>query len=214
MLTRILSRGSHPAMEWRRAKGSARPDLRPPAFRSRALQVWRLTVEAWGGGPGLVDGLTASAKNQGIDILYETRATGLVSDGPKVTGVRVKRQDGVAELQARAVVLACGGFESNAEWRTRYLGPGWSSQFRGTRLNNGEDPHGIDLGASPPATGRVPCLGGSATRRSSGSRSRRQLEHPSVRILGNARGERSRRGRGFRNYTYAVLAAPSRAPGS
>ena len=42
------------------------------------------------------------------------------------------------EIRAKAVVLACGGFESNAEMRARYLGPGWDlAKVRGTRYNTG-----------------------------------------------------------------------------
>src|SRR5258708_19412589 len=50
------------------------------------------------------------------------------------------RQDGVEnELRSKSVVVACGGFESNAEWRTRYLGPGWDlAKVRGTRFNTGD----------------------------------------------------------------------------
>ena len=37
------------------------------------------------------------------------------------------------------MVLACGGFEANAHWRTRYLGPGWDlAKVRGTRFNTGD----------------------------------------------------------------------------
>ncbi len=36
-----------------------------------------LTVEAWGGGPGLVDQQTAIAEKAGIDIRYGTRAISL-----------------------------------------------------------------------------------------------------------------------------------------
>ena len=36
-------------------------------------------------------------------------------------------------------MLACGGFEANREWRTRYLGPGWDmAKVRGTRYNTGD----------------------------------------------------------------------------
>ena len=36
-------------------------------------------------------------------------------------------------------MLACGGFEANPEWRTRYLGPGWDlAKVRGTRFNTGD----------------------------------------------------------------------------
>src|SRR5215470_14373497 len=110
-----------------------------------------LTVEAVGGGPGLIKMLTESATKRGIEIRYQTRALGLLYDGIRVSGVRV-RHDGVeSELAAKSVVLACGGFESNAEWRTRYLGPGWDlAKVRGTRFNNGDGIRmAMDIGASP-----------------------------------------------------------------
>ena len=49
------------------------------------------------------------------------------------------------------MVLACGGFEANAEWRTRYLGPGWDlAKVRGTRFNTGDGIRmALDIGASP-----------------------------------------------------------------
>ncbi|HEX8685986.1 MAG TPA: FAD-dependent tricarballylate dehydrogenase TcuA, partial [Pyrinomonadaceae bacterium] len=153
---------------------------------------------------------TASAKSQGIDILYETRATALASDGTQVTGVRVKRQDGVAELQARAVVLACGGFESNAEWRTRYLGPGWElAKVRGTRFNNGDGIRmALDIGASSAgnwsgchAVGwerNAPEFGDLAVG------DQFQKHSYPFGILVNARGERFvDEGADVRNYTYA-----------
>ena len=49
------------------------------------------------------------------------------------------------------MVLACGGFEANPEWRTRYLGPGWElAKVRGTRFNMGEGlKMAMDIGACP-----------------------------------------------------------------
>jgi tricarballylate dehydrogenase len=74
----------------------------------------------------------------GIEIRYDHRVTGLLFDGVAVGGVRVRTAQGVEEIRARAVVLASGGFEANAEWRTRYLGPGWElAKVRGTRFNTG-----------------------------------------------------------------------------
>ncbi len=36
-------------------------------------------------------------------------------------------------------MLAAGGFQSDPEWRTRYLGPGWElAKVRGTRFNTGD----------------------------------------------------------------------------
>ena len=94
-----------------------------------------LTVEAWGGGPGLVDGLTAIAERLGVAFRYGARAQALSMAGGRVNGVRV--DDALAP--ADAVVLACGGFEANAAWRARYLGPGWElAKVRGTRFNTGD----------------------------------------------------------------------------
>ena len=104
-----------------------------------------LTVEAWGGGPGLVDSLTAIAKNAGVQVRYGTRATALRRVG---TGIDVSVGEEV--LHADAVVLACGGFESNPAWRTRYLGPGWDlAKVRGTRFNTGDGIRmAVDIGAA------------------------------------------------------------------
>ena len=98
-----------------------------------------LTVEAVGGGPGLVDSLSTIASNHGVKVQYATRATHLLTDHAKIAGVRVQRGLTTAELKADSVVLACGGFESSATWRARYLGPGWDlAKVRGTRFNTGD----------------------------------------------------------------------------
>jgi tricarballylate dehydrogenase len=55
-----------------------------------------------------------------------------------VLGVRAKHKGRKVEIRAKSVVLACGGFESDAEMRARYLGPGWDlAKVRGTRYNTG-----------------------------------------------------------------------------
>ena len=55
------------------------------------------------------------------------------------------------ELRAPAVVLAAGGFQGDAEMRTRYLGPGWElAKVRGTRFNTGDGIRmALDAGAAP-----------------------------------------------------------------
>ncbi len=110
-----------------------------------------LTVESWGGGPGLVDRQTEIAKRMGIDIRYGARVVDLIFDGHKVAGVRVKSDGALHDVRGDSVVLASGGFESNPEWRTRYLGPGWElAKVRGTRFNTGDGIRmALDIGASP-----------------------------------------------------------------
>jgi tricarballylate dehydrogenase len=108
-----------------------------------------LTVN--GGGAGLVADLTKTAEKKGVAIFYETRAISLIYDGVKVQGVRAKQKGVPVEFHAKAVVLACGGFEANPEMRTRYLGPGWElAKVRGTRHNLGEGlKMALDIGACP-----------------------------------------------------------------
>jgi tricarballylate dehydrogenase len=108
-----------------------------------------LTLDAWGGGQGLIAAEMASCAKRGIEIRYDHRATGLVFDGVAVRGVRVRTADRLEEIPARAVILACGGFEANAEMRTRYLGPGWElAKVRGTRFNTGAGIRmALDIGA-------------------------------------------------------------------
>jgi tricarballylate dehydrogenase len=79
-------------------------------------------------------------EQRGITLLYETMATGLLQDETgRVTGVKIKDTKGIRELQAGAVILGSGGFQSSPEMRTAYLGPTWTNaKVRGTRFNTGE----------------------------------------------------------------------------
>jgi tricarballylate dehydrogenase len=108
-----------------------------------------LTLDAWGGGPGLIAAELAACARDGVEIRYDHRAVSLLTDGVSVQGVRARTADGVQDFPARAVVLACGGFEANAEWRTRYLGPGWElAKVRGCRFNTGAGIRmALDVGA-------------------------------------------------------------------
>src|SRR5439155_324132 len=53
--------------------------------------------------------------------------------------VRAQTPEGLMDIHAGAVILACGGFEASAQQRVRYLGPGWEDvHVRGTLHNTGE----------------------------------------------------------------------------
>lgn len=92
------------------------------------------------GGLGLVEMLFPAAERKGIDILYEAKATGFLTDQKgTVAGVRVQTRQGLRDVSSRAVVIASGGFEANPEMRARYLGTGWDLvKVRGSRYNSGE----------------------------------------------------------------------------
>ncbi|MCP3987822.1 MAG: FAD-binding dehydrogenase [Actinomycetia bacterium] len=110
-----------------------------------------LTVEAWGGGEGLFESLTAGAAKVGVEISYDTKAMALLHDDDGVHGVRIRRNGRSEDVTSRAVVLAAGGFQANTEWRTRYLGPNWDlAKVRGTRFNAGDGIRmALDIGAMP-----------------------------------------------------------------
>jgi succinate dehydrogenase/fumarate reductase flavoprotein subunit len=75
-----------------------------------------------------------------VEILYSTAAQklNLNSEG-SFASVCADRSGKPLMINARAVVLAAGGFESNPTMRERYLGPGWElAHVRGTPYNTGE----------------------------------------------------------------------------
>src|SRR5205809_276872 len=153
-LTEILVKQSFPTALWMKKKGVRfTAAWGRQAFKIEGrFKFWGgLTLEAVGGGPGLVESLTSSAKKNGIEIWYRARATSLVADDAGVHGVVVKRAGKTTEVKAKAVVLAAGGFQANAEMRARYLGPGWElAKVRGTRFNTGDAiGMALDAGAQP-----------------------------------------------------------------
>ena len=153
-LAELLVRRSFDTLLWMRSKGVRFvPIYGRQAFKvDGKFKFWGgLTVEAWGGGPGLVEALTESAGKRGIDIWYESRAVSLIHDDDGVHGVKVKRGGKTAPVAAKAVVIASGGFEANSEWRTRYLGPGWDlAKVRGSRFNMGDGIRmALEIGAQP-----------------------------------------------------------------
>jgi tricarballylate dehydrogenase len=153
-LVELLVSRSFDTFCWMREKGMRFiPIYGRQAFKIEGkFKFWGgLTVEAVGGGPGLIKMLTEAAGKRGIEIRYQTRALKLLFDGVRVGGVRIRHDDVESDLISKSVVLACGGFESNSEWRTRYLGPGWDlAKVRGTRFNNGDGIRmAMEIGASP-----------------------------------------------------------------
>jgi tricarballylate dehydrogenase len=111
-----------------------------------------LAVEAVGGGPGLVQALYDRAAALGVEVRYETKAARLLlDDRGAIRGVVCQGRAGFAEIAARAVVLASGGFEANPEWRTRYLGKDWElARVRGTRHNTGDGIRmALEIGGQP-----------------------------------------------------------------
>jgi tricarballylate dehydrogenase len=153
-LSELLITKSLEAMVWVRNQGAKFvPNYRHQSaiVDGRRKFFGRMPLWMHGGGPGLVQSLTETAEKKGVKIFYETRGVSLIYDGERVLGVNAKMKGKPAEFRAKAVILACGGFEANPEWRTRYLGPGWElAKVRGTRFNTGDGlKMALDIGAAP-----------------------------------------------------------------
>jgi tricarballylate dehydrogenase len=152
-LTELLVKNSFSTVKWMRERGVRFT----AAWGRQAFKIggkfkfWGgLTVEAVGGGPGLIEAETQIAKKAGIEIWYGARVLSLIADDSGVHGVVLKRNNKTLEVKGKAVVLAAGGFQANTEWRTRYMGPGWElAKVRGTRFNTGDGIRmALDIGAA------------------------------------------------------------------
>jgi tricarballylate dehydrogenase len=173
------------------------------------------------GGEGLLRDETRAAQRAGVDLRYEHHVVDLVTDGDAVTGVVVETPEGRRTLHGRSVILASGGFESNAELRERFLGTGWQhAKVRGTPFNTGElTLRALELGAASGGDWST-CHSVQWDAWAEDNESNRELTNRLTRqsyILGiivNKDGERFvDEGADFRNYTYArygadVLAQP------
>jgi tricarballylate dehydrogenase len=216
-LVELLVKRSRQTMMWLRGKGfHFVPIYGRQAFKvDGRFKFWGgLTVEAWGGGPGLVEAHKEAAQANGIRMFYGARAMSLLHGDDGVHGLNLRYQGKTQTLHCKAVVLAAGGFESNPEWRTRYLGPGWDlAKVRGTRFNTGD---GIRMALD---AGAAPCGNWSGCHAVGWDRNAPEFGDLAVGdgfqkhsypfgVMLNAHGERFvDEGADFRNYTYAKYGA-------
>jgi len=153
-LCEILVRNSYDSLRWLKQNGVRfMPNFGRQAYKvDGRFKFWGgAPIVTWGGGPGLVEALYKTAEKRGVEILYDAWVRDLVHSDAGVSGVVATLAGVTQTLSARAVVLACGGFEANTEWRTRYLGSGWDlAKVRGTKYNTGDGlAMALRIGAQP-----------------------------------------------------------------
>ena len=110
-----------------------------------------------GGGLALLEAFVPAFVAKGGTIRYELGGAGAASSATtaSVEGVRGigPQQSRRSKCSAGAVILACGGFEGNAEMLNRYLGPRamyLRPMSRGGYYNKGEGIQmALDIGAAP-----------------------------------------------------------------
>ena len=153
-LCEILVKSSHATLQWMKVNGVRFM----PSYGRQSYQIngrFKFTggapVVIRGGGQGLVEALYKMAEKRGIEVRYDAWVQDLVHSVRGVSGVVVRLNDEMHVIHAGAVVLACGGFEANTEWRTRYLGRGWDlAKVRGSKYNTGDGlAMALRIGAQP-----------------------------------------------------------------
>ncbi|KUJ06689.1 FAD/NAD(P)-binding domain-containing protein [Mollisia scopiformis] len=144
-LGKVLVEESNETVKWLSGNG-VRFQL---SFNRQAYEIggrWKfwggMCLKTEEGGKGLIEDHQRAAKRAGVKVLYSTAAKQIFSD-PKTGAFKsllAEDKDGKTLLiNAKAVVLAAGGFESNPRMRSQYLGPGWDLAYvRGTPYNTGE----------------------------------------------------------------------------
>lgn len=147
-LARIALRESAVCRGWMRRHG-----VRFQPSLSGTLHLSRTNAFFMGGGKALVNAYYRSAQALGVEVRYGTPVTGLdIRDGVFRAALA-----GEGRIEAKACVVASGGFESNLEWLREAWGRNergeWPSDnflIRGTRFNRGAMLRAmLDAGADP-----------------------------------------------------------------
>lgn len=155
-LSKLLVANSKATVKWMQSVGKIEmePAITLSAVKKGNMMVWArgLIVRAAHEGVGLSRSWFATAEDMGIEIRYGAAVTELLvgSDG-RVSGVKLRGDDGIEELQARSVVLGAGGFEANVQMRTQHLGKNiGAAKVRGTPYNQGDGLRmAMSIGAMP-----------------------------------------------------------------
>jgi len=134
-LARIAIRASATCRDWMRRHGVFfQPSL------SGTLHLSRSNAFFMGGGKALVNAYYRSAERLGVQVRYDTAVDRLELDGHRFVAAWV----GGECIEARACVVASGGFESNLDWLREAWGRDADGEWiadrfaiRGTRFNQG-----------------------------------------------------------------------------
>jgi tricarballylate dehydrogenase len=156
VLSKLLVSSSFDTVKWMKKVGGIKmePAITLSAVKKGNVMVWArgLVVRAEHEGVGLSRSWFSTAERLGIEIRYGAAATELlVGDDGRISGVKVRDDDGISVLNARSVVLGCGGFEANVQMRTQHIGPlVGAAKVRGTPHNQGDGLRmAMNIGAMP-----------------------------------------------------------------
>lgn len=117
-LVTTMAENSADAIEWLESIGAPLPKV---SF-SGGASVARIHAPEDGSGVGnyLVAVFDETLKELEIPVYLNTKATEIIMKDGAATGVKVTRADGEHTINAKAVILATGGFGANEEMYTKY----------------------------------------------------------------------------------------------
>ena len=138
-MARLAIRESSSCRDWMRHHG-----VRFQPSLSGTLHLSRTNAFFMGGGKALMNAYYRSAEHLGIEVRYESPVEKLELDEGRFVAAHVNGPAGPERIEARACVVASGGFESNREWLREAWGqneagewPADNFAIRGTRFNMG-----------------------------------------------------------------------------
>ena len=143
-LAEMLVKESYPTVRWMRESGVEFEILYggavPDGQGNFRWHHGASFVHSKDGGAGLVQGWQKVLKKHNIDIRFDHGAQKLlVDDKGGITGIIVNTPDGYLQINCKAVVLGCGGFQANPAMRVQYLGQGWDvAKCRGSSYDTGD----------------------------------------------------------------------------
>jgi tricarballylate dehydrogenase len=156
VLSKVLISNSKETVFWTHEKGGVpmEPARSIAGVEVNGVVMWPpgAIVRAEHEGVGLSASWFKAAERDGVEIRYEATGRELLQDqAGRVAGVLVQEKGELNEITAKAVILAAGGFEANAQWRAQYLGRPWDhAKVRGTSFNQGDGLRmAMEIGAMP-----------------------------------------------------------------
>jgi tricarballylate dehydrogenase len=116
-LARLTIRGSADVLPWMASCGARfQPAL------SGTLALSRTNAFFLGGGKALMNAYYRCATQLGVDVLYDTEVQELGLDGDTFRKAIVSCKGFPAEVRAKTLVAASGGFQANIDWLKEYWG--------------------------------------------------------------------------------------------
>lgn len=117
-LVKYLAENSSDAIEWLDSMGISLKSVVSSGGASRP----RMHAPEGGGDAGkyIIAGLQKQLEPKGINIYTETKATEIIMKDGKAAGVITETPNGKMTINAKAVIIATGGFSANEELYTKY----------------------------------------------------------------------------------------------